>query len=98
MRARCNTPGATGYHRYGGRGIKVCSRWDDFQLFAADMGPKPSPKHTIERVDNDGPYDPFNCVWALPVQQSANQRLTPDRERARNPRKTGKPYKYERIL
>lgn len=74
MRQRCYNPTATSYKNYGARGIRICERWDSFKLFVEDMGPKPTPDHWIERVDNDGDYEPFNCVWALPVQQRANQR------------------------
>jgi hypothetical protein len=74
MRKRCRDPKHENYPAYGGRGIRVCERWDDFRKFAADMGPKPSPRHTIERVDNDGNYEPLNCVWATPAQQNLNRR------------------------
>ena len=74
MRQRCRNPKATGYHRYGGRGIKVCERWDSFENFWADMGPRPSPRHTIERSDNDGNYEPGNCRWATYADQSRNKR------------------------
>lgn len=96
IRNRCNNPNATGYKNWGGRGIQVCSRWDRFQLFAADMGPKPSPEHWIERMDNDGDYEPLNCVWALPVQQRANQRPRQPKIKLQ-PRKKST-YKYERLL
>ncbi len=74
MRSRCFTKTNAAYHHYGGRGISVCKRWDDFGRFYADMGPRPSPDHWIERVDNDGDYEPGNCVWALPRDQSRNKR------------------------
>lgn len=74
MRARCNNPNQPNYPNYGGRGIKICSRWDDFALFILDMGPKPTPEHSIDRVDNDGDYEPNNCQWATRSEQNSNQR------------------------
>ena len=73
MRLRCNCPTHPNYHRYGGRGISVCERWNSFDLFVEDMGPKPSPTHSIERVDNDGGYCPSNCVWATSQEQNKNK-------------------------
>lgn len=74
MRQRCLNPKCEGYSRYGGRGIKICKRWlDSFQNFFNDMGAKPSPDLTIERLDNDGNYTPSNCVWATRSQQSRNR-------------------------
>ncbi|WP_144378496.1 hypothetical protein [Mesorhizobium amorphae] len=76
MRARCCNPSRVDYPRYGGRGIKVCTQWrDSFERFLADMGPKPSTKHQIDRYpNNDGNYEPGNCRWATPIQQARNRR------------------------
>jgi len=74
MRRRCHSPRATSYDRYGGRGIRVCDRWDDFNNFLADMGERPSAEHTIDRLDCDGDYQPGNCRWATPIQQGNNRR------------------------
>lgn len=73
MRQRCVNPNDPNYYRYGGRGISVCQRWDDFMLFVADMGPRPKGS-SIERRDNDGNYEPSNCYWATGNAQQRNTR------------------------
>ncbi|MES0207901.1 hypothetical protein NKJ93_02225 [Mesorhizobium sp. M0028] len=73
MRQRCSNPKTPNYDRYGGRGISVCSRWaNSFVNFYTDMGPRPSIGHTIERLENDGDYEPGNCVWAVKKRQANN--------------------------
>lgn len=75
MKNRCNNPGATQYKWYGGRGIRVCQRWNEsFLHFLEDMGEAPSPKHTIERIRVNGNYEPNNCEWITQSQQAKNQR------------------------
>lgn len=76
MIARCYRPSNISYPRYGGRGITVCDRWkESFENFLADVGPRPSPSHSIDRhPDNDGPYAPWNVRWAVSEDQGRNKR------------------------
>lgn len=77
MKTRCINPNSTGYEDYGGRGIRICQRWmDSFENFLEDMGEKPSPMHTLDRIDVNGDYCPGNCRWATQTTQSRNQRIS----------------------
>ena len=73
MKKRCFNPKTNVYHLYGGRGITICDRWMTFDNFLADMGEKPE-KLTIERINNDGNYEPGNCKWATQLEQNLNTR------------------------
>ena len=74
MLKRCSNPNTKQYADYGGRGISVCERWNKFENFIADMGPRPSDQHSIDRRDNDGNYDPTNCRWATMIEQQRHKR------------------------
>lgn len=86
MVQRCTNPRHSSYHRYGGRGITVYAPWMDFINFLKDMGEAPEGL-TLERVDNDGPYAPWNCCWATWEQQNKNKH-----RRALKPRINGLPH------
>ena len=81
MRDRCLNPNHPCYHMYGGRGITICERWNDFAAWLADMGPRPEgrfpsgrPHYSLDRRDNDGNYEPTNCRWATALEQRHNRR------------------------
>ena len=75
MKGRCHNPSNKKYPSYGGRGITLCDRWmDSFENFLADMGKRPTPRHSIDRINNDLGYSPENCRWATAKEQSLNTR------------------------
>lgn len=77
MIKRCENPNDKHYNDYGGRGIKVCEYWrNDFATFYRDMGNKPSDRHSIDRINVDGNYEPGNCKWAEPKEQARNKRIS----------------------
>lgn len=78
MKRRCKSPKHPDYAYYGGRGIKVCSEWEKFSNFIRDMGPAPSKTHSLDRIDNNGNYEPKNCKWATKEEQTRNRRIRKD--------------------
>lgn len=73
MRERCTNPKHQAYRHYGGKGVKMCDRWQDFGIFVQDMGERPTPKHTVDRKDTNGDYCPENCKWSTIVEQNNNR-------------------------
>lgn len=83
MWTRCTNPNHRSYHNYGGRGITIDARWKDFTAFYADMGERPSAKHSIDRVNNNCGYGPDNCRWATMAEQLRNRRTPAECKAAR---------------
>jgi hypothetical protein len=76
IKLRCGNPKTNAYPDYGGRGINICERWSaSFLNFLEDMGERPSTRHSIDRIDVNGNYEPTNCRWALPLVQVRNRRI-----------------------
>lgn len=74
MNTRCSNPGSTQFKFYGQRGISVCERWASFENFLSDVGERPTPKHSLDRIDPNGNYEPANCRWVTHTTQCRNRR------------------------
>lgn len=88
MRSRVQHASRPDFHHYGGKGIRVCERWESYENFLADMGERPTLKHEIDRLDSDGHYEPGNCRWATRKEQVAN---LPQNQKGYRQRRTREP-------
>lgn len=95
MIQRCHNPRSDSFKNYGARGIQVCPRWrESFADFVSDMGPRPK-DHSLDRINNDGDYQPDNCRWASRKTQNNNTRWTPERRREQGRRNAMKRWHPE---
>lgn len=78
MKQRCFNPRAEGYENYGGRGITVDPSWLSFETFNRDMGSRPDKSYSLDRINNNGNYEPANCIWSDRIQQNRNKRVNPN--------------------
>lgn len=94
MLDRCYKENSFNYSNYGGRGIKVCNRWlESFENFYEDMGDKPSPEYQLDRINNNGNYEPSNCRWVTPSENAVNRRSKPNKTNHKGLRRDGNAFR-----